>query len=557
MLQEVLSGFAREHERAGKHADAAGGRISSPPMNEVSAATGVATDRVERKHHELPRRHHPRPSTTSASWPCSFDAHGRDLAKAAELVDSSKPAQRRHHQRAPRPARLAGLPRSDIRTEDLEQRLKRFSGPASNESLEVASTRAPRRRAPRGVGKRAPKARAPSATSSASCRKPAPKAPRARRRRGPCCSPMPAPKAPAPSPTNMTAWRGKTPRKSAARTAEAMRSIYEQSAGDTPVAVHRTPTTASPTRLPAMKADGHRNAARAGADPPHHPARGWRRCASRWRANSKRPAPNCAVACSIYRRKTADSAAQMRRVIVDQIRGPWPSLNRIVAPPTGPQPRRGRAGASAAKSRRSPSSAGRNNVAPARQELRSGGRGKSRVKNRVKSGKSRETESRQESRQDRQETPPRPVCRAASRSTLRRPGAPAPPPKRRRSARRRPWPAVAGCPICFNRASARGKPRPAREYPRGEQREPQRDILRDTPAARRKNAPPATPSSSLDSLSVDIARHDRPRRPPPICGTATSAGEAQRLHAQASIPCRASRRSTRSARSIAATANSS
>jgi hypothetical protein len=56
----------------------------------------------------------------------------------------------------------------------------------------------------------------------------------------------------------------------------------------------------------------------------------------------------------------------------------------------------------------------------------------------------------------------------------------------------------------LNRAS-REETEPTREYPRGEPREPQRDILRDTPRAQEERTPRHS-IESLDSLSVDIAR---------------------------------------------------
>ncbi|HEY7972954.1 MAG TPA: hypothetical protein VID96_08500, partial [Xanthobacteraceae bacterium] len=69
-----------------------------------------------------------------------FDAHGRDLASAAEQIDRSN--QRTEDSINDRRVTLDSLVATlDIRTEDLDQRLKRFSG-LLDDSLEAASARA-------------------------------------------------------------------------------------------------------------------------------------------------------------------------------------------------------------------------------------------------------------------------------------------------------------------------------------------------------------------------------------------------------------------------------
>src|SRR5262249_37027417 len=69
-----------------------------------------------------------------------FDAHGRELGKAVDLIDRSN--ERTEGAINERRVQLASLVATlDIRTEDLDQRLKRFAG-LLDESLEAASARA-------------------------------------------------------------------------------------------------------------------------------------------------------------------------------------------------------------------------------------------------------------------------------------------------------------------------------------------------------------------------------------------------------------------------------
>jgi hypothetical protein len=261
------------------------------------------------------------------------------------------------------------------------------------------------------------------------------------------------------------------------RTAEAMRSIYEQSAGDTQSlftdANDRFADTIAGMKQMATEMQRELEQTRLTTQRELE--------TMRQQMARELEATRTELRRGVFDlpQETADSAAQMRRVIVDQIEA-LAELNRIVA-------RHGRNldAVEPVQRREEPALAivgGRHNVAPSRQELRQ--------------------EPRQESRQDRQETPaPRPVSRNEPVNFA---------PAARRAAEApalSPAQAVAGrgwLSDLLNRAS-REETEPTREYPRGEQREPQRDILRDTPRAQEERTPRHS-IESLDSLSVDIAR---------------------------------------------------
>ena len=83
-----------------------------------------ASERVE-PNRRVPRRHRARHDRSRPARH-AVRARAASSAKAVELVERSN-AHRRRPQRAPRRARLA-VSTLDIRTEDLDQRLKRFSG---------------------------------------------------------------------------------------------------------------------------------------------------------------------------------------------------------------------------------------------------------------------------------------------------------------------------------------------------------------------------------------------------------------------------------------------
>ena len=138
MLQEVLSG---SHENMSALENTLVLRVSEfvTAMTDVNAATGDATARVE---HNIAGF---RDITTRVlgdlnQLAVQFDAHGRSLAGAAELIEHSN--QRTDESINERRVSLDSLIATlDIRTEDLDQRLKRFSS-LLDESLEAASTRA-------------------------------------------------------------------------------------------------------------------------------------------------------------------------------------------------------------------------------------------------------------------------------------------------------------------------------------------------------------------------------------------------------------------------------
>jgi len=219
------------------------------------------------------------------------------------------------------------------------------------------------------------------------------------------------------------------------RSAEAMRAIYEQTAGDTQT-LFRTANERFAEAVQGMKemaADMQREL---------EATRGELR-----RGVFELP------------QETAESAAQMRRVIVDQIEA-LAELNRIVA-------RHGRnldAVEPVRRTREEPALAvvgGRNEI-PARNEA----------------------------------PPPRPAPRSESSNF-------APPPRRVNVETPAPTPAVPGrgwLTDLLNRAS-REETEPFRELPRDPAREPVRDANRSG-----DERPPRHTIESLDSLSVDIAR---------------------------------------------------
>jgi hypothetical protein len=138
MLQEVLSG---SHENMSALENALMLRVSEfvAAMHEVTGTTTDATDRVETTISNF-REITTHVVTDLGQLASSFEAHGRDLGKAAELIDRSN--QRTEDVVGERRVQLDSLVATlDIRTEDIEQRLKRFSG-LLDESLEAASNRA-------------------------------------------------------------------------------------------------------------------------------------------------------------------------------------------------------------------------------------------------------------------------------------------------------------------------------------------------------------------------------------------------------------------------------
>jgi hypothetical protein len=138
MLQEVLSGA---HENMGALENTLMLRVSEfvSAMNEVTSSTGEATTRVESNITNF-REVTSRVVTDLGQLAIQFDTHGRELVSAAEMVERSN--RRTEDTVNERRVTLDSLVSTlDIRTEDLDQRLKRFSG-LLDESLEAASSRA-------------------------------------------------------------------------------------------------------------------------------------------------------------------------------------------------------------------------------------------------------------------------------------------------------------------------------------------------------------------------------------------------------------------------------
>jgi hypothetical protein len=138
MLQEVLSGA---HENMSALENTLMLRVSDfvAAMNEVTTSTGIATSRVENNIGDF-RETTARVLTDLGQLTVQFDAHGRELARVADMIDrsNSRTEETVNERRVTLDSLISTL---DIRTEDLDQRLKRFAG-LLDESLDSAATRA-------------------------------------------------------------------------------------------------------------------------------------------------------------------------------------------------------------------------------------------------------------------------------------------------------------------------------------------------------------------------------------------------------------------------------
>ena len=138
LLQEVLSG-AHENMNAIEHTMVA--RVSEfvAAMNDLNTRSGTATSKVEEHLGAFNR------TTVSVLHDLSglatqFSTHGRSLAEAVELLERSN--RRTEDSIASRHASIDTLVTTlDARTDDFEQRLRRFSG-LLDESLDSATARA-------------------------------------------------------------------------------------------------------------------------------------------------------------------------------------------------------------------------------------------------------------------------------------------------------------------------------------------------------------------------------------------------------------------------------
>jgi hypothetical protein len=262
MLQEVLSG---SHENMSALENTLVLRVSEfvTAMTEVNAATGDATSRVEGNIADF-RDVTTRVIADLGQLAVQFDAHGRGLANAADQIDNSN--RRTEDSLNDRRVTLDSLVATlDIRTEDLDQRLKRFSG-LLDESLEAATSRA------RDI------ARIVSESSAEGSRAISEQYERVR----------------------------ENAEDEARRTAASMRTIYDQTTGDTQ----------------AIFRDANERFAEA--------VQGMKQMAAEMQTELEATRAELHRGIFELPQETAESAAQMRRVIVDQIEA-LAELNRIVA----------------------------------------------------------------------------------------------------------------------------------------------------------------------------------------------------------------------------------
>jgi rRNA-processing protein FCF1 len=405
MLQEVLSGA---HENMGALENTLMVRVSEfvTAMNEVTASTGDATGRVETNIAAF------RDITAQVIGDLGqlarqFDIHGRDLVKAVEIIDHSN--QRADDSVNERRVQLDSLVATlDIRTEDLEKRLTRFSG-LLDESLEAASTRA------REV------ARLVSEASAEGTRAISEQYERVRE--------------------NAEGERQ--------RSAEAMRAIYDQSAGETQALFQSANERFSES------------------------VNGMKQMAAEMQRELEITRNELRRGVFELPQETAESAAQMRRVIVDQIEA-LAELNRIVA-------RHGR------------------NLDAVEPVVR---RPREEPTLAVIGGRSELPRATPADNPRSEMPPPRPPQRSES-------GGFAPPPRR---APAEP-PSVTAAPAGPGRGwlsdlltrASRDENEPMRDVPREPARETTRDVMRE-PSRAGEDRPPRHSIESLDSLSVDIAR---------------------------------------------------
>ncbi|HET7679207.1 MAG TPA: hypothetical protein VFK79_03620 [Xanthobacteraceae bacterium] len=262
LLQEVLSGA---HENMSSLENTLVTRVSDfvAAMNEVTERSGAASNKVDEQIGKFS-------AVTSrvlgdlAQFAAQFEGHGRGLAEAVELIDHSN--RRTDDALAERKVSLDSLVSTlDIRTEDLEERLKRFTG-LLDETLDTAAGRA------REI------ARIVSDSSSSGAQAITEQFDRVR----------------------------STVEEERQRTAETLRGIYEDARNDTS-AIFRQSTERFTEVIHGMK----------------HMAAEMQRELETTRAELRRGILELP-------QETAESAAQMRRVIVDQIEA-LAELNRIVA----------------------------------------------------------------------------------------------------------------------------------------------------------------------------------------------------------------------------------
>jgi hypothetical protein len=262
LLQEVLSGA---HENMSSLEQTMVTRVSEfvSTMNELTERSGTAGNQVEEhigKFHNVTTKALGELSQLSAQ----FETHGRGLAQAVDLIDRSN--RRTEDSLSERRASLDSvLATLDDRTEDLEQRLKRFSG-LLDESLDAAANRA------RDIARVVSDASVGGAQAIS-------------------------------EQFEMVRSTAEEERK---RTAQTMRGIYEEATGDADTMLRQTTERFSEI-VHGMK----------------HMAAEMQRELEATRVELRRGILELP-------QETAESTAQMRRVIVDQIEA-LAELNRIVA----------------------------------------------------------------------------------------------------------------------------------------------------------------------------------------------------------------------------------
>ena len=262
LLQEVLSG-AHENMSALEHTMVT--RVSEfvATMNDVMERSGAASGKMD-EHIAQFRGVTNKLLADLTQLAAQFDAHGRGLAQAAELVASSN--RRTDETLGQRRSELESLVTAlDMRTDDLDQRLRRFSG-LLDDTLEAAAGRS------RDI------ARMIAETSTQGSRAIAEQFDLVR--------------------TNSE--------EEGRRTSETLRSVYEQVSGDTH-AMFRQSAERFAEIVQGMK----------------QMAGEMERELDATRAELRRGILELP-------KETADSAAQMRRVVVEQIEA-LAELNRIVA----------------------------------------------------------------------------------------------------------------------------------------------------------------------------------------------------------------------------------
>jgi ABC-type transporter Mla subunit MlaD len=413
-------------------------------MNEVTVSTGEATGRMEANIGGF-REITGQVLTDLGQLARSFDEHGQELAKAATLIESSNRSteQSVNERRVQLESLVSTL---DIRTDEIAERLKRFSG-LIDQTLDAAANRA------RDVARVVSEATTESArtaeevsrtvqeTGTESARVIGEQFERVRE-------------------------QAEAERR---RSMEAMHEIFERSSGETHALFEEANGRFAETLhgMKQMASEMQRELETAREDV--------QRELEATRAELRRGVLELP-------QETAESTAQMRRVIVDQIEA-LAELNRIVA-------RHGRS---------------LDAVEPMR------GRGRDEAPLAIVGGRG-ETSSRSEPVREtmREPAPPsRPEPRTPPRDV-----ASFAPSSRRAPATEPVAPSPIGPPApggrgwlsdLLNRASRDEGEQPARDFNRDRGREPSRA----EPAAERRNGDERSPRhsiESLDSLSVDIAR---------------------------------------------------